>query len=117
MANHFDHHQSRVFQTAGRFFGVDAAWNPSAGGDAIEGRVLFNDPTDKEDIPALGHYERENPKMEWEKGELEGLFEAAQNLNNQEVVTINGIDYQVLQPRKKSDGKTYEANLQVDGEF
>lgn len=113
MGNHFDHLQSRVFKTAGRFFGTSAVWTPSDGGDEITGDILFNDPYDKEELGGMLPYDKPDPRMEWEKGTLPGLFEAVK-ARKLETVTINGLTYQVQSVRSKADGKTYEANLQVD---
>lgn len=118
MSNLFDSHQARTFQTAGRFFGYDAAWTPGDGSPAQEARVLFKDPAERDDFMKEAAVEQYpiNPEMEWYKGDLPGLYDRVDERHH-EVVTISiaGVDveYDVLSAAPAHDGRTYKGKLQI----
>lgn len=85
--------------------GSDASWTPSNGGDAITGRVLYNEPTKEEGVAGI-EYEAESPWMEYMEGEFDGLWEAVRS-NKPETIIVNGRSFVTLKKgSRKFDGKT-----------
>lgn len=118
MSNLFDHLQDRTFKTIGRFFGVDAVWEPSDASPTQEARILFKDPAQSEDVmkEQAINYMPVRPVMEWYEGDLPGLYESVNNRGQEEVViTIFGEDvtYSVLNAEPVHDGQTYKGYLQL----
>lgn len=111
--NLFDGIQDTMFGTVTTTMGYDATWIPKAGGVAKTARVLYNGPTEKEKLLSAD-YDADKLMMEWKKDDLNGLFESAQNAQSMEWVTITGIgQFFVRKARRKFDGKTYEATLEI----
>ena len=111
MSNHFDHLQEKAHNVVNDFYGYEATWAPSGGGEPKTGTVLFNDPYNIEKHGILQEFDIPNPTMEWKKGDIDGLFEAVENVGNREKVIINSITYNILSVTKLHDGKTYKAEL------
>ncbi len=109
MANLFDHLQDTAFNLVTKTMGYAASWTD---GQALtqNANVLLNDPTKTATILDQPF----NPKMhlmEYKQGDFKGLFELV-NSGKEHIVTINGMNYGVLDVNSKFDGKTYVATLQ-----
>lgn len=99
-----------MFDTVSTVFGYDASWIPSAGGQAIAGRVLLKEPTKEYDlngVPVTPFIRI----LEWRKGVLPGLFEAIREKKN-ETVAVNGTSYYCRTVEADYDGKTYRAEVE-----
>lgn len=93
--------------------GYDATWIPKAGGAAQSAKVLYNGPTEKEKLFAAD-YDHDKLMMEYHVGYFTGLFEAGRSKTSTEEVVITGIGtFYIKSVKKKWDGKTYEAQLEV----
>lgn len=111
MANIFDSLQDNLFNLTTTVFGYDAEWTPSAGGALQTARVHFKKPTAERDVHYEVIFNSVMHMMEYKFGDFVGLFEAVQG-NQNETVTINGIDYYIRQIRAYWDGKTYRAEIE-----
>lgn len=112
MSNPFDSLQSTMFSTVANTMGYDASWTPKAGGEAKTAIVLYNGPTEKEKLFSTD-YDPDKLMMEYQLGDLPGLFEAGRSKQTTEEVTITGIgNFYVKSVKKKWDGKTFEAQLE-----
>jgi len=110
MSNLFDSYQDGVFDRVTNIMGRDAIWIPSAGGSALTGRVVLNEPTEKEMIDQAEY----NPRvrnMEYKHGVFPGLFEKVKQ-NVAEEVSIDGVMYVCHNANAKFDGKTYILNIE-----
>lgn len=110
MAN-FDGYQRNAVNKVNNLFGEPAEWSPSQGGTTLTGSVLFKDPSQALELSDITY----NPKhiiAEFIDNDFAGLRDAA-NSNQNEVITINGIDYWVRIVRNKYDGKTNIAVLEI----
>jgi len=93
--------------------GYDATWIPQAGGPPITARVLYNGPTEKEKLFSTD-YDPEKLMLEYQLNDLPGLFESARSKTYTEEIEITDIGtFYVKSVKKKWDGKTFEAQLQV----
>lgn len=116
--NLFDDAQSVTFKTTAKTFGYAATWVPSVGGDPlnpIKAQVLYNDPTAEEKIEDT-EYDPYAYQMEYEKGDFDGLKDAADALKTEKVVidTRFGLKtFFVRKVRGKYDGNTYLATLEL----
>jgi hypothetical protein len=102
--NLFDGLQGAAQKIVENTMGYDATWSPSAGGDAITGRVLLNRPTQKEGIDDVD-YKAIRPRVEYFEGAFPGLLESVRE-NNTETITIENISYVCFNGELKFDGKT-----------
>jgi hypothetical protein len=76
----------------------------------MTGRVLLNEPTEKEMVGDVEY----NPRvrhMEYKHGVFTGLFERVK-ANHAEEVTIDGVKYVCHSANAKFDGKTYTINVE-----
>ena len=102
--NLFDGVQSAAQAVVTNTMGYDASWTPSGGGGPYTARVLFNKPTQKEDIDD-DNYLAIRPRIEFFEGQFPGLLESVRRNNNESVV-VNAITYVAYKGEKKFDGKT-----------
>lgn len=108
--NIFDSIQDAIFDQAATCFGRKASWVPSTGGDQQYADVLFNTPDsikklgDAEFMPADATAEYRVPFF----AELKTLVETG----NQEVMTVDGVDFDVRAVKAVLDGKTLIAIIQ-----
>lgn len=100
----FDNLQTAVFGTVNTVMADTAVWTPSIGGAAQTAKVLFNDPTGKEEIQGQ-EYDAEKPSIEYLAGTFPGLVELVQN-NKREPIAINGTNFKAIKAKKMFDGKT-----------
>ena len=111
MGNLFDNLQKSVFKTVQKTMGYALTWLPLAGGLQITANVLFKDATEREKILDQP-YDVNKVMIEFHKGDLDALVTSVRKFGKEELVTINGISYGVLQIISKYDGKSYYAELQ-----
>jgi len=104
MANLFDAIQTALYNTVVNAMGVSAVWTPSDGSPAQTGAVLFNKPTQREDV-SDDEYDAIATKCEYLEGLFPGLFEAVQAARS-ELINIDGADYYAYKADRKFDGKT-----------
>lgn len=110
--NIFDQLQDNAFNVVTTTMGYPATWQPKAGGPEQSGRVLFNDPSEKQEKAGVD-YEVEQTFIEWKKGEFPGLAESTAD-NGMESISISGVgDVILLSMKGIFDGKTYKATVQV----
>lgn len=107
----FEALQRTAFSVIQGVMGFAASWAPADGGDTQTARVLFQNPT--EDMKLAGvDYAPDHWRMEYQIGDFDGLFVAANRRQSAEVVEIETVEYYVRKVSKKFDGKTYIADLQ-----
>lgn len=106
----FDFLESNIMKVVTSTFGYEASWTPSAGGDAITGKVLLKTPSREQNIQGAD-YMAPFGIVEYEKGVLPGLEEAAKHTTNQEKITVNGRQFFVRLPFEKYDGDTIILHL------
>ena len=111
--NPFDNLQSAMFGTVSNTMGYDAVWLPKSGGSQKTARVLYNGPTEKERLFSAD-YDPDKLMMEYQLNDFPGLYEAGRSRDTTEQVDIYGIgSFSVKSVKKKWDGKTFEAQLEV----
>lgn len=115
----FDSLQSAAFGVVHTLYGETATWTPSSGGETQTGKILFNNPTDKEGFARQGQHQAGMPEFdvsaciaEWLVGTFPGLMELA-NSKKKEVLFINGNRYLVKTVTQKYDGKSIYATLML----
>jgi hypothetical protein len=119
MANLFDKIQKGVFKVAHSTFGYMVSWAPSAGGETITAKVLFKEPTKKDETGGM-QYSPFSYSMEFDKDDLPGFIDAVRN-NDLEIVIIyeigktvdTGIEYYARTVESIWDGKTYMSLLEL----
>lgn len=110
--NLFDGLQNAMFSTVTNTMGYSCTWQPQTG-DLKSAIVLYNGPTEKEKL-FNAEYDPDKLRMEYQAGDLDGLFEAARSKTRLEEVTITDIGmFYVKSVKKKWDGKTFEAQLET----
>lgn len=110
--NIFDGLQGAAHTVVQNTMGYPASWTPSTGGGPTQNAVvLFNKPTQRDDI-SDEDYNDITPKMEYLEGDFIGLDDAVRS-NKTETITINGIDYVCYKVDKKYDGKSIIISMQV----
>lgn len=112
MSNIFDRMAQHAFEATGRVFGYDAQWVPANGSEIQAARVLFREPTNKEVMGEVA-YSPLNYMMEYHSSVFPGLFESVETRNEEHVI-VNGKSYIVRDVRKKHDGHTLIAVLEID---
>jgi hypothetical protein len=113
MASPFDSLQDATFSTVTNIMGYDAEWTPKAGGETQSAKVLYNGPTEKEKLFSAD-YDPLKIMMEYKEGDFAGLFDASRVKNSREIVQIDSLgEFYIKSVKKKWDGKTYEAQLEV----
>lgn len=110
MPNLFDNIQDIAQSVVLNTMGYVASWTPSGGGPTQTETVLFNQPTNKDDISEQ-NYDAQIYKMEYLEGVFPNLFESIRSLGS-ETVIINGISYLSYRAERKYDGKTIIISLQ-----
>lgn len=113
--NLFDDAQSAAFKIVTNTMGCDASWTPSDSSPVKTARVLYNDPTEKEQIDKAD-YDPYAYEMEYERGDLDGLKEMADELDDEEVIIDTRFGLKTFFVRKvkgKFDGNTYIATLEL----
>jgi hypothetical protein len=109
----FDNLQTAMLGTVTNTMGYSATWVPKAGGEAQTATVLYNGPTEKEKLFSTD-YDPDKLMMEYHINELPGLFDAGRSNSTTEEIEITGIGtFYIKSVKKKWDGKTYEAQLEV----
>jgi hypothetical protein len=112
----FDTLQDNLFKQVKTTMGYPAVWAPSAGGDAQTATVLYNGPTEKEKLFSAD-YDPDKLMMEYDHNDFMGLKSAVDYDPDAEkaTITLSGVDYtfKVKSVRRKFDGKTFEATLQI----
>jgi len=111
MPNIFDSLQDNLFNLTTTVFGYDAEWQPSAGGTLQTAKVHFKKPTSARDVHYEVVFDPVMHMMEYKFGDFVGLYESVR-ANNNETVTIEGIDYYIRQITAHWDGKTYQAQIE-----
>lgn len=111
IASPFEALQRGVFDTVKSVMGFTASWTPSAGGDAIEKLVLFQNPTEEMKLAGV-EYDPTAWRMEYRFEDFPGLEDAVNARASNEVVVIEGTEYYIAKVSKKFDGKTFIAELQ-----
>lgn len=104
MSNLFDSLQNKTYSIVANTMGNDCTWG------AHVARVLFNDPSKKYQLAGID-FEPAGWSMEYQEGDLPGLYESV-NSGDIEQVTIEGNSYAVRSVRKEFDGKSYTAQLE-----
>jgi len=117
MPTFFDGLEQSTFDRILGVMGEDALWLSSNGGDDIEGRILFNYPTNPMTIGHSDNYEYKpvNPTAEYWKDTFIGLKESTDQ-QNYEFLQVRGRKYLVKSVETKYDGDTYVANLELVSE-
>jgi hypothetical protein len=106
--NLFDSLQESAFSIVTNTMGYTASWQLSIG-EAKLARVLFKDATETAKILDQV-YSPKNCMIEYKQGDFPGLKEAADS-GSEEMITINGLQYGVLEVNSEFDGKTLLAYL------
>ncbi|KQC02093.1 hypothetical protein [Pedobacter sp. Hv1] len=106
--NLFDTLQDTAFSIVSNTMGYTATWQPSVG-EIHTAEILFNDATKTAKLLDQ-EYSPKNCMIEYKSDDFTGLKESA-DAGNEEIVTINGIQYGVLDVNSKFDGKTMLAHL------
>lgn len=109
MENLFDQAQEITFDIVANTMGYNAVWVPSNGGPSVDGRVLFSDPNQKQQVGNI-NYLPANYSMEYKAGTFDGLKAGVDN-NAIEVVEVCNLRFNVSQVSAKFDGKTFVALL------
>lgn len=111
--NLFDGLQNSMFATVANTMGYGCTWQPQTG-PSKTAIVLYNGPTEKEKL-SNADYDPEKLRMEYQTGDLDGLFEAVRtNKARLEEITITDIGiFYVKSVKKKWDGKNFEAQLET----
>jgi hypothetical protein len=100
----FDSLQKAAQNVVTNTMGYVASWTPSTGGETQTAKVLFNKPTQQEQVSDQD-YQAIRPRMEYFKGELPGLLESVRKRGD-ETVIIDGVSYIPFSGEMKFDGKT-----------
>ncbi len=116
MSNLFDGLSDGVFRTVSVTMGYDASWAPIGGGSVQTARVLFKEPTDKDDIGEYGDsYDLRTFFMEFWITDFVGLFDSVRE-DGEETVTITfpagDREFYIREIKKKFDGRNYKARLE-----
>lgn len=101
--NLFDGLQAAAQRIVTTTFGDSATWIPLAGG-SYTGDVLYNEPTQKEQVGDQD-YITGRPRMEYLDGLFPGLLDSVLD-KAPETVTVNGTTYACMWGERKYDGKT-----------
>lgn len=111
MPNLFNDMQDSVFDTAATVFGASATWMPEEGSEEQSCQGLFNDP---DTVKKLGttEYLPTDATFEYRVPNFPGLKESAGEGGNQ-VISVEGTDYDVRFVKAVHDGKTLIAVLQI----
>lgn len=107
----FDSHQRNMVDKVNSLFGELAEWSPSVGGPTLTGSILFKDASQALELSDIS-YDPKHVIAEFLDNDFTGLRDAA-NSNQNEVITINEVDYYVRIVRNKYDGKTNVAVLEI----
>jgi hypothetical protein len=119
MGNLFDKIQKGASKVVNSTFGYMVSWQPSIGGPAITAKILFKEPTKKDETGEM-EFSPFSYSMEYDKDDLPGLIDAVRD-NDLETVTIypigetvdHGIAYTVRTVESIWDGKAYMALLEL----
>ena len=106
----FDTIKEATFNVVKAHMGTVAAWTPSSGGAIISKTVLFNDPTENMEMGEMT-FQGVDPEMEFFHDDFPGLYDLVSNRSTQELVTIKGNVFCIMQIVKRYDGDTYIAKL------
>lgn len=105
--NPFDGYSNSIFDRVNNIMGRDAIWLPSSGPPQQTGKILFNEPTEKEKLNQDIEYDPNQITIEYKHGLFTGLWDAVR-AGNQEQITIDGINYICRQALSIFDGRTYK---------
>jgi hypothetical protein len=112
MPSRFEAYQFGVFTRVLGTMGTPAHWTSVDGTLTWEGLVLFQNPTEQYRLAGMpsetGRY-----VVEYYFGQLDGLKEIVDRQENDdnEVISVDGIDYQVTSVERVHDGRTYRADV------
>lgn len=106
----FDRLQRVLWGTVHKIMGDDATWQPAQGGVPLSAKILFNEPTEAEQLQV--EYQPAMWSMEYHLGQFPGLYEAVRSGSSNERVTIAQRLFVVRSVELKYDGKTYLAHLE-----
>lgn len=110
MGSPFDNLQNLIFDTTKDLFGFECSWTAQDGGASYTGKVHFKNPTQK--LKDIGvEFDPTNWEMEYRFGDFDGLQERVEARNSKEKVTVDGVEYYVINIDTDWDGKTYTAKL------
>jgi hypothetical protein len=109
-ANLFDGIQVATYNIVLNTMGYVATWIPSNGSGSQSGLVLFNQPTQREDI-SDEEYAAVSTKLEYLAGVFPGLYEAISG-GSSEPLTVAGLDFYGYKADRKFDGKTIIVHLE-----
>lgn len=115
MGNLFDGAESTAFKIVTNTMGYDADWTPSVGGPTKLARVLYKDPA-KDQKFEDAEYSPYEYKMEYEKGDFDGLKEAVDSGKDEEVNIDTRFGLKTFFVRKvkgKFDGATFVAEMEA----
>jgi len=110
MSTPFDDIRELAFASILERMGTEASWISSVEGYEKKALVLFREPTDDRMIAQFGY----NPNVwyvEWKGSDFEGLDDAV-DAGNDELITIDGVDYWVRHVHRKFDGFNYLSTLE-----
>lgn len=119
MGNLFDKLQKGAAKVVHSTFGYMVSWQPLAGGDPFTAKILFKEPTKKDETGGM-EFSPFSYSMEYDRDELPGLLEYVR-AGNDEVVNIyqigettaEGKEYDVRTVDAIFDGKNYMALLEL----
>lgn len=112
--NPFDALQKNMVDVVKATFGYNASWLPSAGdpgAPALTDRILFKEPSAKQDELERAVFHDIDYYMEYFEGDFPGLNESVRE-GNEETVTIMAVQYFIRQIKKSYDGKTYKCLME-----
>jgi hypothetical protein len=100
----FDSMQRNMVNKVNNLYGDSCIWNPSDSSPQQTASVLFKDPTREMELSGV-EYSPLNFLIEYNILDLIGLRDLA-NDNQNEIITVKGVEYYVRQVNLKYDGKT-----------
>lgn len=115
MSNLFDSLKIKTFDVVTKTMGYDAVWTSSESGSLpLLARILYKDPSEKQELSGVGDWNPNEPYMEYRIGFFPGLKERVDS-NFPEFVEIAGKGFfAVREVNTKFDGETFLAKLAFD---
>jgi hypothetical protein len=110
MDNLFDGIEVASYNIVLHTMGYVATWMPSDGSGLQTGLVLFNKPTQREDI-SDEEYAALSTKLEYLDGAFPGLYEAISG-GSSERIDVAGLKFYGYKVDRKFDGKTIIVHLE-----
>lgn len=106
----FDNLRRLATNTINTVMGDNASWTPSAGGSAITAKVLTMAPDALHEV-GDANYMPGDTVIDYKLEDLTGLYEAVRS-GATEVITVDGVNYNVRSVKADVDGKCYLAYLE-----